>query len=420
VFERVGAGGASVTTEPESLTSLGWIPTLHQLFDAQTAARDAADPNSPYAWPHCSGGGGRYGSQSRDTGVWRALLDQRSDLDPCGFTQSSPEREALGLEQARDFRRDVLTVILGNGEGRWTAVKLAEAYARLVTGRQVRAGFTYVADPDATARAAPLLAADPALVKRADLDQARKRVTHGMTLVPQGTAASTELPGVLALLQKRLAAQGLVLGAFAKTGTPALAEANFTSADLAINRLLASRQPILAWDTHHVAVLDDGQPIAVDLARNPGAAADRARAARRLYQDLALGLSPRLAGEVVRRLAQDNAALDRHEHPFIVSTDGRVLVQVSPALEEITTPDKSSGKVLAVVVAAYGAQPGLAGSDGRAPDATTAEPACAYSVVVNFEFPIVSTGNPAADYAAEIIRDQLAGRLAACHGKPRP
>jgi hypothetical protein len=419
VFERVGPGGASVITEPESLTSLGWIPALHELFDAQTAARAAADPNSPYAWPGCSGGGGRYGGQSRDTGVWRSLLDQRSDLDPCGFTQSSPEREALGLEQARDFRRDMLTVILGNGEGRWTAVKLAEAYARLVTGRQVRASFTYTPDPEAAFRAQPLLSADPGIVHRADLDTARRRVTHAMTLVPQGTAAATELPGVLEALQARLAGVAapdgghLMLGAFAKTGTPALAEANFTPADLAINRLLASRQPALAWDTRHVAVLVDGAPVPIDNARTPAAAAARVRAARRLGQDLALGLSPRLAVEVVRRLVQDNAALDRHEHPFVVSRDGRVLIQVSPALEQITTPDRSSGKVLAVVVAAYPGSPGLAGADGRAQDAS-AQPACAFSVVVNFEFPIESAGNPAADFAAEIIRDQLTDRLTAC------
>jgi hypothetical protein len=417
VFERVGPGGASAPVEPESLTALGWIPALHEIFDAQTAARDAADPNSPYAWPGCSGGGGRYGGQSRETGVWRGLLDARSDLDPCGFTQSSPEREALGLEEARDFRRDMITVILGNGEGRWTAVKLAEAYARLVTGRQVRASFTYVADPDTAARAAPPIGADPALATRAGLDLARRRVTHALTLVPRGTAAATELPGVLNTLQARLAGQGLVLGAFAKTGTPALAEADFTPADLAINRLLASRQPVLAWDARHVSVLDDGQAIPLDLDRTAASQAARARAARRLYQDLALGVGPRLAGEVVRRLAQDNAALDRHERPFIVSPDGRVLIQVSPALEEITTPDKSSGKVLAVVVAAYPAQSGLAGPDGRAEDATTAEPACAYSVVVNFEFPIQSEGNPAADFAAEIIRDQLADRLAACRAR---
>jgi hypothetical protein len=422
VFERAGAGGASVITEPESLTSLGWIPALHELFDAQTAARAAADPDSPYAWPGCSGGGGRYGGQSRDTGVWRSLLDQRADLDPCGFTQSSPEREALGLEQARDFRRDMLTVMLGNGEGRWTAVKLAEAYARLVTGRQVRASFTYAPDPEAAFRAQPLLSADPAIVHRADLDAARRRVTHAMTLVPQGTAAATELPRVLKDLQARLAAVpapgagGLVLGAFAKTGTPALAEASFTKADLAINRLLASRQPVLAWDARHVAVLAGGAPIPIDDERTPDARAARARAVHRLGQDPALGLGPRLAGEVVRRLVQDNAALDRHEHPFVVSRDGRVLIQVSPALEQITTPDRSSGKVLAVVVAAYPARPGLAGPDGRAWDAA-AEPACAFSVVVNFEFPIESAGNPAADFAAEIIRDQLADRLAACRAE---
>ncbi len=419
VFEDEAAGGASVVTTPESLTGLGWIPALHELFDAQTAGRGAADPTSPYAFPGCSGGAGRYGGQSREAGVWRGLFDARADLDPCGFTQSSPEREALGLDEARDYRRDMVTVILGNGEGRWSAVKLAEAYARLVTGRQVRASFVFDPDPDGTFTALPLLSVDPALARRADLDDARRRVTHAMTLVPQGTAAATELPGALRDLQARLAAAPLpggghlALGAFAKTGTPALAEANFLPADLAINRLLALRQPVLAWDAHHVGVIDRGEVIAIDTARTLQAAAARSRAWRRLAGDDALGLGGKLAGEVVRRLAQDNAALDKGGRPFVLSRDGRVLVQASPAEERITTPDKSSGKVLAVVVGAYRAGAGLTGPDGRVIDAA-APPACAFSVVVNFEFPIQSAGNPAADFAAEIVRDRLAGRLTAC------
>jgi hypothetical protein len=419
VFESAAADGASIVTAPESLTGLGWIPVLHEVFDAQTAARSAADPTSPYAYPGCSGGAGRYGGQSREAGVWRGLFAARADLDPCGFTQSSPEREALGLEAARDYRRDMVTVILGNGEGRWSAVKLAEAYSRLVTGRQVRASFVFVPDPDAAVAALPLLGADPALAPRADLDEARRKVTHAMTLVPQGTAAATELPGALKELQARLAVAPspggghLALGAFAKTGTPALAEANFTPADLAINRLLALRAPVLAWDARHVGVIDHGEVIAVDAARSPPAATARARAWRRLVGDDALGLGGRLAGEVVRRLAQDNAALDRGARPFVLSRDGKVLVQVSPVEEQITTPDKSSGKVLAVVVGAYRAGQGVTGPDGRVIDAA-ASPLCAFSVVVNFQFPIQSAGNPAADFAAEIIRDHLGGRLAAC------
>ncbi len=137
---------------------------------------------------------------------------------------------------------------------------------------------------------------------------------------------------------------------------------------------------------------------------------------RRLEEDAELRLGPRLAGEVVRRLVADNVALDRREHPFILSRDGRVLVQVSPALEEITTPDKSSGKVMAVVVAAYGPGATSVGSDGRALDAS-GEPSCAFAVVVNFEFPIQSEGNSAADFAAQIIRDQLADRLVACRAR---
>jgi hypothetical protein len=314
----------------------------------------------------------------------------------------------------------MLTVILGNGEGRWSAVKLAEAYARLATGRQVRASFVYAPDPDGAFHALPLLSVDPGLARRADLDAARRKVTHAMTLVPQGTAFATDLRPQLQALQARLAAVAppggpLILGAFAKTGTPALAEANFSPADLAINRLLAQGR-VLGWDTRHVFVIDGGEAIPLSADRTAAAAAARSRAVRRLEEDAELRLGPRLAGEVVRRLVADNVALDRREHPFILSRDGRVLVQVSPALEEITTPDKSSGKVMAVVVAAYGPGATSVGSDGRALDAS-GEPSCAFAVVVNFEFPIQSEGNSAADFAAQIIRDQLADRLVACRAR---
>lgn len=91
------------------------------------------------------GGGCRY-----DVGVWRGLSGA---TPPCNspLAGASPERERLGFDAVASFRNDYLMAVLGGSRSTWSAIKMAEVYSRIVTGRAVRARFTPNAGPPADA-----------------------------------------------------------------------------------------------------------------------------------------------------------------------------------------------------------------------------------------------------------------------------
>ncbi|USQ97548.1 hypothetical protein [Caulobacter sp. RL271] len=82
------------------------------------------------------GGGCRY-----DLAVWRGLTGA---APPCAspLAGASPERERLGFDAVASFRNDYLMAVLGGSRSTWSAIKMAEVYSRIVTGRAVRARFT--------------------------------------------------------------------------------------------------------------------------------------------------------------------------------------------------------------------------------------------------------------------------------------
>ncbi len=393
IFEASDGHGGFKPAIPDGRT-LSWVATFHDLFDANTAG-----PGAPRGEPkpvRCSNGAGRYGSDQREASVWRLLLDSRSWLNPCGFTETPPAREALGLERPRNFRTDFLTVILGNGEGRWTTVKLAEAYSRLVTGRQIRASFVHGQPPDRAALPlAPSFTAQPV-------------ITHAMTLVTQGsgTAAGTHMPKALDGIEQALAKQGLVLGVFSKTGTPALPFAEFTPADKAIDLLIHDDRLRLGPE-QKVAVFADGRlyPLTSDARRDAVLALARdlqaAEALRRFHVS---------ADAVVARLIEDNADVAKGGKPFVAAGD--LLIRVATKAEQLDeAKQKSKGKVFATVLAAYRPGPDLRLDGRRAADGSTL-PVHAYTIVVNIQYPLEQTGNSAADFAADVatlLSDRLAG-----------
>lgn len=117
---------------------------------------------------------------------------------------ASPDREFLNIDSATSFRGGLIPLILGDGDSQWSAVKVAEAYSRIVKGTRVFATF---------------LATDARPPALPSFNVARSAVTSGLALNYGGTAFNTRIPAALDKLTNRRAAHGLVLGAFSKTGT---------------------------------------------------------------------------------------------------------------------------------------------------------------------------------------------------------
>jgi cell division protein FtsI/penicillin-binding protein 2 len=149
-----------------------------------------------------------YGTPIRDASMWRALLVDRQQPRGCLFTASGQERQYLMINRQRDFRRDTISLLLGGGEGRMTTVKLAEAYARLATGRLIGASLLRLAPADSDY-----------MPFSATQDAARRAVRAGMArTVSEGTAKGTSMPDAVSKIEAGLA-PNYRLGVFAKTGT---------------------------------------------------------------------------------------------------------------------------------------------------------------------------------------------------------
>ncbi|WP_296816694.1 hypothetical protein [Brevundimonas sp.] len=392
VFERLGRDGRCQAAPTGHDRQMRWADTLEDLFDIDAGLRSASGGVSRCA---SEDGGGQ-------PSPWARLVSQYDGVDACRFVASTPQPEALGLIGARDFRSQVVPSALGNGDGVWSAVKLAEAYARLVTGVRVSASFH-----GTSSTSGPLgLNAE-----------VRRRITHALTLVPAGTAASTELPGSLAALQEALAAQGQVLGAFAKTGTPVVVSRRYRPVDRAINMLI--RRDRLRVSARGALQLGAQSGSRIEI--RPGMSrADRERAlgllsrdavARESLRDVA-GVTP--AG-VIRTLERYAGQMAEGGTPFLIrqGEQAPLLVRVASRAEIIGDtgdPDTPTGKVIALVVAAYGREGLALGDDGRAYDGR-ARPLRAYVVVVNLQHESRGS-NDAANLAARIVSRGLRDRLA--------
>jgi hypothetical protein len=165
----------------------------------------------------------RFGRYRLD--AWRSVLDvvvgagdaRRSVQTSLRFAGVSPQAANLALNTIEELRRDWINLLLGGENSRWSNFELAEATARLLTGRVVSGTLADAADPDApVGEHASLLA--PEVLESG----VRRRVLHAMELVagPGGTAARLG-PGRNRLASS-LAEVGYDLYVVAKTGTPAV------------------------------------------------------------------------------------------------------------------------------------------------------------------------------------------------------
>lgn len=180
-------------------------------------------------------------AEAFDLRAWEPVVRASYGLPPAGgptprpeelasFAPIASERVNLRLNLVQQLRQDLYTLLLGNGANRWTNVQLAEAVARLVTGRAVEARLVerVVVPPERSASGAEevLWALDeqpePASLDALLAEPLRGRLLDGMrgaVAAPEGTAAA--LGGLIERLNRR-APPGVRYSALAKTGTPTL------------------------------------------------------------------------------------------------------------------------------------------------------------------------------------------------------
>ncbi len=184
-----------------------WPDRLARLFDVDAG----------------QGGGCRY-----DVGVWRGLTGASP---PCAspLAGASPERERLGFDAIASFRNDYLMAVLGGSRSTWSAIKMAEVYSRIVTGRMIRARFIPNAGP-------------PADVLPMRNPQVRATELDGLSrVVKTGTAAA---------LGRAFATMGYGpdVALFGKTGTMKVAGEAPTDPGAVLLRQLAHGDCGLRWD----------------------------------------------------------------------------------------------------------------------------------------------------------------------------
>ena len=229
--------------------SLGSIANLQWYW--QASSRDTARAAT-------TGLGPEYQSQRYRVDAWRRVLfslgaagdSSRSVTARLRFIPASPETANLGLNTVEELRTDWVNLLLGGENSRWSNFQLAEALARLISGRQVAGEFvdSVASQPGTAAAGRP---APPAEIGKDALHGgARRRVLHGMELVLQPGGTAARLSGPVVALEHRLrtmnARTPYDLYAFAKTGTPNVTMFRSNAEQRLVER--AYREGGVVWD----------------------------------------------------------------------------------------------------------------------------------------------------------------------------
>lgn len=258
-----------------------------------------------------------------DVAVWRGLAGPAPDCNSA-LASASPEREQLGFDSVASIRNDYLMSILGGGRSTWSAVKVAEVYSRIVTGRRVQARLTRVA-PGAP-QAPPLPLAHP---------QSRDLVLEGLRrVVRTGTAGwlGREFAGM---------GYGPEVELFGKTGTMKVAgEAPSDPAAVTL-RQLARADCGLRWDAR-AGVLK----FAAKAPRSQAEAARQVLALKETRCRVRIQDDAALAAQVAAEMARYACGF-RGCQPtdFAPLPDGRVMA----IAERPTEPPLLDGHAIAVV-----------------------------------------------------------------------
>ncbi|MCB1228361.1 MAG: hypothetical protein KDK99_21320, partial [Verrucomicrobiales bacterium] len=128
------------------------------------------------------------------------------------FSDVLPEQANLELNKITSVRGNFVSLVLGSGSNRWSNIMLAQAYARLGTGRKV--DCRVVQNPNAFVE----LEDFPKLPLSEDvLNEVHLGMSRAVQNLPGSTAA--RISSSLQEARNRLSAKGLKLYAIGKTGT---------------------------------------------------------------------------------------------------------------------------------------------------------------------------------------------------------
>ena len=317
------------------LGTRSWLDRMHQLFDMPLL-----DPSS--------------GGSPFDTRVWKLPGLEEDDLR--NFVDVSPAREDFGLADIVNLRAQYLPIILGGGQARWTTVKLAQAYGRIVSYRDVPLTMLGGAPPpgDET-RIKPLGAA------------ARAALLRGMQQVVTGGTGAGLARHLDAL--NTAARDGSRYHIFAKTGTPSIAR----PARSAMNQL--------AHDLIEVGIIRRIAPETIGVERRRGESAEDAL--QRAYRNV-FGSDPLAEGDVARILGwiaatNDVTARGGRNSLLRFSRDGSISL-APDAYKSLGDNELDEGGVLALVVTR------TCGRDaGTPPNFETWRPDGAIAIAINVE-----------------------------------
>lgn len=147
-----------------------------------------------------------------ESGVEDKAITQMRELVYNSFSSVLPERANLQLDTVNSVRGKYTSLLLGSGTNYWSNLKLAEAYARLGTGRKIQARLTVAPGKETKLEDFPELPLKPATLAK---------VHAGMQQCAEGSNGSTaeRISDSIKAARAKFAAQGLTLFALAKTGT---------------------------------------------------------------------------------------------------------------------------------------------------------------------------------------------------------
>ncbi|HUH13204.1 MAG TPA: hypothetical protein VMK65_08845, partial [Longimicrobiales bacterium] len=224
-------------------------------FDALTNASSYSEPAPGLDRPESPGLAPRYRAGRYRLDAWRRVLGSLGEAGDTAhgvstslrFSAVSPQATNLGLNTVEDLRTDWVNLLLGGENSRWSNFALAEAMARLMTGRAVRGEFV---DRFGAEEGEPAGHAFPVLGAEHLHPGVRRRVLHGMERVARAGGTAAPLERHARDLEARLArldpARPYDVYMFAKTGTPAVEKFVSSGQQRLVQRLFASRA--IRWE----------------------------------------------------------------------------------------------------------------------------------------------------------------------------
>lgn len=336
-MEPIGASGPDgYVLKGRTGPPLTWGVTLNDMFGLLTEFEAGRVVSTANLWPGLA-------ETPKQGGGWIFL-----------------EEGNLGLNELIDLRRDYLMSILGGSRTRWSSIKVAEMFSRMVTRRPVSARFT---QPDGLPVLDVRLPAHPS-----EWD----RVLEGLEAV---TGRDPAIRGTAARLQASIPPGDYRV--FAKTGTPTLEIETDPSQVRAAAVRLATRQCGLSWDpaTRRITAPETLRPVCADIARQAGSTAQLDGALR----SMSAGYRSRMDRETLSR-AHEVTDLTLEASSAVGFGHGIALVVgryphavASAAAVPGTPPDRA----LAIVI-------NLESHDGEAPATDMAASLLASPVVRNW------------------------------------